>query len=299
MRIPGTRGRRGPDRALVLSFRGRCFSMGPTGSGLHLGAEGECIIANRSVSSSVRVKSMNFPNNVARFEDGQEIFGELLVPLTPEAVGWIEEHRLGKDLSVLLRLVFTWQEVAVVQGSPSGAAHTAGKAFLSQQTPSFEIAQSEWIRLLTQMECEEWRLVELPVQPLIGDPQLKAGLEYVAEAEKLLRQGDYDGCMAECRRSFESIAQHHASGDSRRGYDLLLARAFVAAADEPKRALVVPLLRALNDFTQPLGRHATAPTIPVTRSEAEMVLSTSLAILSMVTRAIAANERENRLAARV
>jgi hypothetical protein len=103
--------------------------------------------------------------------------------------------------------------------------------------------------------------------------------------------------MADCRRSFESIAQHHAPGASRRGYELLLERAFVGTGEEPKRALVSPLLKALDDFIQPLGRHAKAPPMAVTRAEAEFVLSTSIALLSMITRGIAANEREQHLMA--
>ena len=295
IRILSMNGRPRPDRALELSFQARCMRMGATEFGFHLGLEGECVIGARSVSSAVRLKAIHFSNNLARFEDGQEVTGEILVSLTTEAIAWIEEQRAANDVSVVLRLALVWQEASLVQpGHPS--LYTSGAVHVSSQTPSFTIPQSDWIRLLSQMECSEWWLIELPVQPLLSDPYLKAGLEYLTGAEKLLRQGDYDGCMADCRRSFESIAKHHVPGDSRRGYDRLLERAFVTEAEQPKRELVRPLLKALSDLIHPLGRHATAPPIPVTRAEAEMVLATSMSILSMITRAIVSNEQQQRVA---
>lgn len=289
--VVGSLGRPSPDRGLEVNVSGKCFQSGRSRYGLLLGTDGDCSFAGRVISSRLFAKSMAFQNESAVMEADRDLYGALFVPLTGEAVSFIEEHRRGGDLELNLRLRIQWQEVAVEQPNTSNASYQAGLVRWNDRSLSVRLGQSDWLQRLTQMEWEEWRLFELPVQPLVADEKLARAISHLLEAQKLLQQGNYDACMAECRLAFESAAQYHTAGDSKQGYDLLLARAFTADSEKVKVDRLRELMLALDRYIHPLGRHAQAPAVHVGRPEAEFVLATTVSLLSMLSRRIGEEEK--------
>ncbi len=93
--------------------------------------------------------------------------------------------------------------------------------------------------------------------------------------------------MAKCHAAFESAARYEAQGDLKKGFDLLLRRAFPES--ENKSELLNKLIQSLRDYSQ-LARHENYPALHISRGEAEFTLITSLSLFSVISRRLAQAE---------
>lgn len=275
-----------------MTLIGKCFSTGVFQCGLLLEARGECYLGDRLLSSHVWVKP-HFSNERALLQADRELTGKLFVTLDAAAINYIEEVRAGGDITLGFSLVTRWQGAVMTNPNSIGETISPGVVYWQERRFDHRISQSDWLGLLSSMEWQDWVLFECPTSPQVFDDKFSRAVEHLQEAQELLRQGNCDASMAECRTALESLAKSHANGDMKTGVPSLLSRAYSKPPENQKADLIDPIMKTLSNLVHRLGRHAQVPWIPVTRPEAEFVLATTAALMSMLGRGIVDAEKHS------
>jgi len=278
-------GRPGPNMALeimvVLEWaRDQAF---------FLGVNGQVNYADRVVADSVQFQKVYWSdsNNTLITRDGNKIYqGKLLIPMRGEAIRYIEERRRDQDISLSVNLHYSWQEAIPVPSGEKGQTQLFGGQVRSDTVTVQDcvIKRSDWLKLLAQMGWQEYEIFEVARQPLLKDQNLTVALQRLDDAQTALRSGDYPGVLAKCRAAFESAAKHESQGDTKKGFESLLARAF--AEDPTKQKSADDIIKALSAYAH-LGRHEQYPAICIGRLEAEFCFNATVSVFSLLSRLLA------------
>lgn len=214
----------------------------------------------------------------------------MFVPLNAEAIRFVERTRGEDDVQLVLTLRYQHQEAIRVrqqQGGQEKEMLYGGRVKWETTGSSFRVSRSDWVKCLRGLGWTEVELFEILKPELFDDKNLETALTLVREAETALRQHDTKGVLDKCAKAFESAAKYESSGDTKKGFDLLLNRAFPESND--KQSKLNDLIKSLRDYTQ-LGRHEQYPALHIGRSEAEMVLAVTLSLFSAITRRLTGHE---------
>ncbi len=259
-----------------------------------LGLTGNASYADAIISDNVRFETTFWGNgtsgNTLMTRDQGSYRGELVVPIGDEVIRYVEEDRDDRDVSLRLDMRYMWQEAIPVPVGNGGETRLVAGTVLSDTTTVYDcvIKRSDWIKLLGEMKWQEYRLVEIPTQPLLAaDPKLEIALKRLHEAQSTLRAGDYSGVLTKCRAAFESAAKYQGAGDTKKGFESLLEHAF--GGDEKKQAALNGLIARLSDYAH-IGRHEHYPAIHISREEAEFVFATSVSLFSLLGRRLVDND---------
>jgi hypothetical protein len=208
----------------------------------------------------------------------------LRVPLTREIVQAVERKRAGSG-PVRLALEFVIRYRQIISSTPAyDSPHSVLKSQTANHTARWEIHRDPWRECLKTLGWNEIEIFELPTGPQWADPQLKEALDLLKSAENLLHfGGDPKAVLAKCYGALEAVAKYAVQDDDKKkGFELLLARAFRGETDKIKE--VDALVRALNGFAH-FGRHEGYPTRHISWSEARFGLVTTLAVFDLLTNA--------------
>lgn len=278
-------GRPGPNMAIEIAVSLEWFLQEPA---FFLGLSGQAVFGDKVVGDNVQFQKTYGGNSNDMFiaRDSNYIQGKLIIPIRGEAIRFIEENRRDQDVSLNVTLQYTWQEVIQVPGNDKGEMRIfAGR--VRNDTASVQecvIKRSDWLKRLAEMKWQEYELFEVAKQPLIHDQNLAIALKRLEEAQIALRGGDYSGVLAKCRAAFESAAKHEFNGDTRKGFESLLARAF--KGDEKKQNTMHSIIKGISEYAH-LGRHEQYPVIHIGREEAEFLFCSTVSMFSMISRLLA------------
>jgi len=148
------------------------------------------------------------------------------------------------------------------------------------------------------MEYELREVIEIPRLPFSSDPALTEALALLKSAEEHARDGDWRDVLTNCRLAFESASRYEAPGrkNTKRGFELLLTRAYPDGPNAPRRAPMNSLVQVIRNFCDHFGPHIDAPPVHPTRAEALLALNATASLLAALGRALsdAEGEREAR-----
>jgi len=283
-------GRPGPDRGLQIPLR--MSYVGNTTHAFVISIEGQLLFKGRLVSSGLTCTNVHFGNaaTLATFPKDTDLQPMLFAPLSREAIRFIDEGRGRDDLPFNLILRIVWQEADEVPPRDGGRmGWKLGPIHWDNLAPNWEpVPSSTWKRCLEQMEYELRDVIEIPRLPLASDPALAQALLQLKTAEEHARDGDWRDVLNNCRLAFESISRYEAPGreNTKRGFDLLLTRAYPGEWDSARRAGLDALIRSVRDLCSEVGSHIDSPPAHPTRAEALLVLSTSAALVATLGRAL-------------
>jgi len=294
--LKSVKGRAAPDRALLIQCSIKWWNSEP---GYLLALEGALQFNGIVVSEGARLKAVNWRGNSSElFHQNLDVEGEIVVPLTMEAIRFIEDRRGAGDVNLCLDLTAKWIRAPGAVGKPAGAG-TASQPVGGDlrwgscgNEESKLVAHSDWLRLLTEMGWQEIELFEVTARPLRADANLKIALERLTSAQKCLRDGEYADALANCRKAFESAAKFEGNGDVKEGFQSLLNRVFPGEAEKLK--LFDAAIRALSDVAHTLGRHEQAPALQVSREEAEFVFASTVSLFAMIGRRLNSDKVHSR-----
>jgi hypothetical protein len=244
------------------------------------------------LSETVRVREIEWPGRSPAILDREcrEYPATLIAPLSTEALRFIEDRRQGRDVALQLTLRARWQEA--LDPARDGAVadrpvYVGGPVSWETSAVTIQIPQSEWLKRLSELRWSETELFEVAAHPFRDDEKLAESYQFLREAETALRQTDYNGVLCKCFQGIEAAQQYALQGDTRKGFELLLALAF--PMPEEKGEAISGILRRLREYAV-LGRPAEYPTFHISREEAEFMLTCTLAIFSLLSRRVAKSE---------
>jgi hypothetical protein len=238
------------------------------------------VFGNRVISEPVRVSRIHWPEGSrARLWRNQRLGIELIAIVSDSAIQFVEEIRGAGDLSFQLELQYQWHESVRGDGETYvlGAINWDNRVAQSQP-----IARSRWLQLLAEMKWSEIDVFEVRTASFSHFEDLPTAASRLRHAESALRNGDWNGVLAHCRAALEGAAKAQTrSDDLRKGFELL----FSAAVPEhsQKRAVLDDFVKALSAYAH-FGRHESFPALQITRSEAELVYTTTLSLFSFLGR---------------
>jgi hypothetical protein len=279
-------GRPGPNKALEITVSIEWYRE----PGFFIGLNGQVIFADRVVADSVQFQKTYWSHSTDSMfitrEGNNNYQGKLLIPMRGEAIHYIEEHRRDQDIFLNVNLHYSWQEAIQVPTNEKGQTQLFGGQVHSDTVSVQDcvIKRSDWLKRLAEMGWQEYEIFEVARQPLLKDPNLTVALQRLVEAQTALRSGDYPGVLAKCRAAFESAAKHESQGDTKKGIESLLARAF---PDAPaKQTSADEIIKALSEYAH-LGRHEQYPAICIGHLEAEFCFNATVSVFSLLSRLLA------------
>ena len=254
--------------------------------GFFLGLNGQVLFADRVVADSVQFQKTYWSHSSDSMfitRDGNNYHGKLLIPMRGEAIRYIEERRRDQDIALSVNLQYSWQEAIQVPTNDKEQTRFFGGQVNNDTTSVQEcvIKRSDWLKRLAEMGWQEYEIFEVARQPLLKDQNLTVALQRLEDAQTALRSGDYPGVLAKCRAAFESAAKHESQGDTKKGFESLLARAF--AEDATKQENIDDIIKALSAYAH-LGRHEHYPAVCIGRLEAEFCFNTTVSVFSLLSR---------------
>lgn len=275
-------GRPGPNMAIEIAVSLEWFLQEPA---FFLGLSGQAVFGDKVVGDNVQFQKTYWGHSDHMFiaRDSNPYQGKLIIPISGEAIRFIEENRRDQDVSLNVNLQYTWQEVIQVPANDKGDMRIFAGRVRNDTAPVREcvIKRSDWLKRLAEMKWQEYELFEVAQQPLIHDQNLAIALKRLEEAQIALRGGDYSGVLTKCRAAFESAAKHESNGDTRKGFESLLARAF--KGDEKKQNTMSSVIKDISEYAH-LGRHEQYPAIHIGREEAEFIFCATVSTFSMISR---------------
>lgn len=273
--VQGLSARPGPERALLLSCRYRWNER----DAFLLSLDGRLSYKGRVLSEHAYVEKTHWGDSRALLRQNADYYCSLVVPISSEAIRFIEQNRGDADVQLTLELRCKWQEP---QMESSGSVVGGGAIYWQSMPTNFQaIPRSEWLKRLNEMEWDEIELFEIAKLPLLEEPSLTEALRLLAEAQTALRNCDYKGVLAKCSEAFESAAKYQAQGDTKQGFESLFSQ--VLSEFEEKQRVMNSLTERFREYTH-FGRHARYPALHISRDEAEFVLTTSLGLFSLISR---------------
>ncbi len=289
-------GRPGPARGLQIPLR--MTYLGSSSHGILHAIEGELHFAGKVVSTAVSCTKVHFGGGIhlATIVRSMETTAVLFVPLTREAIRYIDENRGKDDLTFTLTLRVKWQSADEIPPAAGGrVGYRLDPLSWSEQSPNWEpVPSSTWKRCIEQMEYELREVIEIPRLPFSSDPALAGALALLKSAEEHARDGDWRDVLTNCRLAFESASRYEAPGreNTKRGFELLLARAYPDDGDTPRKEHMDGLIREIRKFCDYLGPHIDAPPVHPTRAEALFALNATASLLAAIGKALSDAERE-------
>ncbi|QOJ31428.1 MAG: hypothetical protein HRU81_04555 [Gammaproteobacteria bacterium] len=150
------------------------------------------------------------------------------------------------------------------------------------ETLSINVGLGDWLRILAEGGTAEALLIGLPLS-LAPDSDASTPLVLVRQAHRFLQSGEYDACVAECRRAMESLWKAAGVQDAAK-------RARGALANPAQRRAMTKLDRtlamgeALVSLTQP-AHHVGDDGDPeiFSRAEATLALATAASLVGAIS----------------
>jgi len=273
--ILGVTGRPGPERALFLASRLRWIGIDRAFL-LHIG--GRVLLNDRVLTDRVHAESLDWEDrNFSLIVRDREVLGTVIAPLSSEALHFVEEERRGGDVFLRLELRYRWQEVIARKRQLPGIL-LGGRIVWEQIAVDVPLSRDAWLERLQEMGWSERETFEVAVLPLLADRNLAEALRLLDEAQASFRIGDYKDVILRCRAAFESAAKAVSHGDTRKGFELLRAKAF--AEHEAKQRAFDKVLGSLAGYAHTLGQRG----MRITRGEAELMLTSTLGVFSLLSR---------------
>jgi hypothetical protein len=289
-------GKPGPARGLEIPFR--MVFVGYSGHAFLHAIEGELHFGGRVVSTGATCTKVHFAggSGIAVLQRMAETNAALFCPLSREAIRHIDEKRGKDDLAFSLTLRVKWQE-AEESPPPAGGrlGYRLGAIQWTEQSPNWTpVASSTWNRCLQQMEYQLREVIEIPQVPFGADPALVQGLALLKSAEGHARDGDWRDVLTNCRVALESLSRYEAPGkaSTKRGFELLLARAYPDERDAPRRERMNGFIREVRELCSYFGPHTDQPPLHPSRAEALLAFNATTSLLAALGSALA--EASNR-----
>ena len=213
--------------------------------------------------------------------------GEIVIPLSTEVLRAIEEKRVGKkDMNVLFhsRIKACYSHNSNTPRKP-GLAVPFMTLFLDDPE-SFNtfidhpIPQSEWIKLLGQMQCSDLELLELPSGQFSPSPAFNPAISLLKEAQDSFMKGDWKATMLHCRSAVERAACD-VTGEDDKGKALKGLACIVGQGKKAKR--INALIADAGNFCH-LGRHQDKPPVDIDRDDAMLALQVTASLLRYLGR---------------
>lgn len=208
----------------------------------------------------------------------EEGYGELAIPMTSQALGYIEERRAGGDIE--LRVNSSILALHYLSNDQSKSFEAVYGQLDQGKTGGFtyKIHQSEWVRLLGSFQWSELELLEIPSRNLRTLPIPERALRRFEDAVQQYRRGYWESAMANCRMAYEALVKEVSEEDDMRMSPEVLAELL----GEPKRAEAIDkAIFELKDFLH-LARHEQQPTIEVGPADATFAIRVTGAILTYI-----------------
>lgn len=286
------RGRPGPARAIEISAKFE-WMRDPA---FLLSVSATAKLADRIISDRVSFEkgfwgNSYSGNNMLMLRDGNHQ-GTLIVPVSAEAINYIEENRREQDVSLNVSCIFAYQEAVEVPGQDGKKRYVAGQVY-SESASVYDcvIKRSDWLKRLGEMAWEDYEIFEVSKLDLVKDKNLSVAFQRLVDAQTALRSGDYHGVLAKCRMAFESAAKYESEGDTKKGFESLLSRAF--ERDQAKQDTTNSVIKSLSDYAHLLGRHEQYPALSVSREEAEFCFCAVVSTFSLISRLLAKARKKN------
>jgi len=208
---------------------------------------------------------------------GEKGLGSFNIQLPAQALHDIEERRVDGDVKlifssrVLVAKVNKVNDIKILEIPFEMFFGNSGNGRFEYLIP-----QSEWIKLLKNLHWSELELLELPASRLRIIPVLARSFSRFEDAQNCFRQLDWEETMLNCRKAFEAIVQDVSGvSDMRKSREVIIS--LVGEGDKAKR--INELAKSLSNFLH-LGRHENPPNISIKRSDAELALHLTGALLS-------------------
>lgn len=274
-RIEQVTGRQEPIRALLFHCSGEWYGNGAFLSSI----DGRLLFSNQVVSEPVRVARIHYPDSSrTHLWRGLRLNMECAAILPDASIRLVEDSRASGDVGFQLELRYQWQDAELTADSCVLGAICADER-VAQGAP---IARSRWLALLAEMEWSEIEVFELQTWPYRHFEKLPAAVPRLRQAEAAYRNGDWNGVLGHCRAALEAAAKAEArSDDVKKGFELLFGK--VLPEHQEKRIAANSFVTALTSYAH-LGRHERFPALQITRSEAEFIYTSTLALFSFLGR---------------
>jgi hypothetical protein len=205
--------------------------------------------------------------------------GVILIELPTPVLQRIEKNRNGLDvvLSFSSRV-----RVAEVTGDASRPLLQAPIETYFTETQgeyfAYRIPQSDWVKLLRELEWSELELLEFPTAKLRAVPALARALTSYEQAQGCFRAGQWPECVINCRKAIECMVKDAlAENDMKEG----LKAVETLIGTGPKAVQLNEVLKAFNRFVQ-LARHPQHPHVEIGRNDALFSLRTTGNVLSYI-----------------
>lgn len=243
------------------------------------------------LSSSVRVQINNVevadgdllhvhtaPALGARVGAGSSQPAEIVVPITREALGMIEQHRIG-DVEVSFA-ASVW--IATVRGESEQIIAAPREQHIEVRFPDGSrrgIPQSRWLEFLRSFGFDETLLLELPNRYFgNGHPIARQRWE---KAVDHYRRGDWEEVLLACRLMLEALAWEKTESGRNRP-DMRQLRTFFDSSE--KGTHLDTMTTAFSSFLH-LGRHEQSgnPGVTIRQPDALLALSIAAGILRYIS----------------
>lgn len=207
------------------------------------------------------------------------------IPLSDNILRALEVARAGGDIEFEFESELILSPISQSPPWPGFPAseqrflmYPQSERLLLKRGSSYRIPQSDWVKLLSQMQYSEIELFEIPAKSFISDPDLKRAFETLRKAQDQFRLGHWKETLHNCRLAFEAAASEIGKTEDKKQNFLKLAD--LAGGGEKSKRLD-DLIHALSEYAQ-LGRHEDFPGISITREDALAVLRFTLSIFELL-----------------
>jgi len=201
--------------------------------------------------------------------------GAFVLQLSTAALKNIEERRAGRDVEISLSSRVLVSEVQIINGNKVlGVPYET--AFGNHESFKYTIPQSEWIKMLRNLEWNELELLELPINKIRAIPSMARAFDRFGDAQLCYRREDWPGTMLNCRKIFEAIVQDE-TGSEGMGK---ASQAIKSIMGEGKKAdCLDKVIKELGTFLH-LGRHEQLSSVSIGWADAQLSLHMAGALLA-------------------
>ena len=231
---------------------------------------------------------LNNRNDAAVLTPNTDSFSEIVIPLPPNILRDIEEHRSGTDnveLTVISRVLACYSHSTKELRKPGLSApfETSLEDNAEHQMGYFKytIPQSEWVKHLRLMQWSDIELLELPSGAFSPSPEFNRAVRLLDEAQSSFLNGDWKATMMHCRRAVEAAA-YDLSGEPEKKKAPLKELARIIP-EEKKSACIDELLKYTGQFCH-LGRHESGKEIAIGRDDALLALQVTASLLRYLSK---------------
>ena len=204
--------------------------------------------------------------------------GSFVIELPDLILFNIEQRRAGGDIELVFSSRVRVSQIHKIDGiSALGIPYETEFGSRHSEQIKYPIPQSEWVKVLKDIQWSELEIIELPASILRSNQQLARALKRFNDAKISFRHGDWDATMLNCRKAFEAIVQSiSGSAEMKEADGVFLS----IIGDEDKANHVNGIVKELGKFLH-LGRHEQR-TIVISRSDAQLALHLTGSLLMYV-----------------